>query len=167
MEHRLLKLTRNRPEFFSGHGEKTAENAGDTGMKGLFGSHIHITAKVLDLRLERQNVVTGNIANQNTPNYRPRRLEFEEKMQDALALDQRGKMTRTQESHLPAAFDANSFEGNNWKEFHAKQVYGEDSVDIDKEMSTMAKNSMMYNALSQVIKKNFTGMEKVITKGSM
>lgn len=134
-------------------------------MRGLFGSHINITAKVLDLRLERQNVVTGNIANQNTPNYKVRRLEFEDKLQKALNLDQRGKMTRTEKDHLPATFHANKFQGDGEKEFDPHYVYGEDPVDIDKEMAVLSKNAMMYQALTQVIKKNFSGMEKIIQAG--
>lgn len=134
-------------------------------MKGLFGSHINLTAKVLDLRLERQNLVMGNITNVNTPDYRPRRLEFEEKLQQALNLDMRGKMTRTERSHMPAAFHAGTFKGDGIQEFRARQVHGEDSVDLDKEMTVMAKNAMLYNALTDVIKKNFTGLQKVIQDG--
>lgn len=37
---------------------------------------------------------------------------------------------------------------------------------MDKEMVTMAKNTMYYNALSQVIGKNFQGMNKIIQSGA-
>lgn len=134
-------------------------------MKGLFGSHINVTAKVMDLQLERQNLVTGNIANVNTPQYRTRRLEFEEKLQNALNQDARGKMTRTNKGHMPAAFDPDGFQGDGIKNFKAREIYGEDQVDLDKEMAAMAKNTMQYNALTMVIKKNFQGMQKVIQQG--
>lgn len=45
-------------------------------MKGLFGRHIAVTQKVLDLRLERQNVVMANIANVNTLGTSARKLEL-------------------------------------------------------------------------------------------
>jgi len=134
-------------------------------MKGLFGNHIHLTSKVLDMRLERQNIVTGNIANVDTPDYKARRLEFEDKLQQALNLDARGKMTRTQQNHLPAVFNADGFKGDGLKEFKPRHVYGEDSVDMDKEMAIMSKNGLMYNALASVIKKNFEGLQKVIAEG--
>jgi flagellar basal-body rod protein FlgB len=142
--------------------EETQE---EQGMRGLIGSHIHLTSKVLDLRLERQNLVMGNIANVDTPDYKARRLEFEDKLQSALNHDARGKMTRTQQSHLPAVFSAEGFQGEGFKDFKPRHVYGEDSVDMDKEMAIMSKNGMMYNALASVIKKNFEGLQKIIAEG--
>lgn len=135
-------------------------------MKSIFENHINLTAKVLDLRLERQNVVVGNITNVNTPQYKARRLEFEDKLQQALAQDTAGQVTRTQSGHMPSTFNVDSFTGDGVKEFKPRYVYGEDSVDLEKEMATMAKNAMLYNALAEVINKNFTGIQKAIQEGS-
>ncbi|MBG0778075.1 MAG: flagellar basal body rod protein FlgB [Desulfovibrionaceae bacterium] len=135
-------------------------------MKGLFASHLDLTAKVMDMRLKRQNVVMSNLANMETPNYKPRRLEFEEDLQKALNLDSRGKMSKTSGGHMPAVFDAGTF-GPEWvKDFKPRMTWGEDNLDLDKEMTTLAKNTMMYNALVTVIKKNFDGMKQIITEGS-
>ncbi|WP_419785111.1 flagellar basal body rod protein FlgB [Pseudodesulfovibrio sp.] len=135
-------------------------------MRGIFEHHIQLTAKVMDLRLQRQNLVMGNIANVNTPDYKARRLEFEGNLQKALDLDERGRMTRTNKEHMPVVFNANSFKGKGLEEFQPREVYGEDSVDLDKEMSVMSKNGLMYNALASVIKKNFDGINKAIQEGS-
>ena len=134
-------------------------------MKGLFEPHIDVAAKVMDMRLQRQNLVAANITNAETPNYRPVRLEFEKDLQSALALDMKGKVTRTDEKHLPAEFDVNGFRGKDIREFKPREVFGGDKVDLDKEMTSMAKNTMLYNALTSVIKKNFEGMSKVIAEG--
>lgn len=134
-------------------------------MKGLFEQHFGVVEKVLDLRLQRQNVVMANIANVNTPKYKARKLEFEEDLQKAMHMDQKGKMTRTNESHLPASFDVNGFQGKGLTDWKPRTVYGEDVVDLDKEMTTMAKNSMMYNALTDIISKNFNGLQTVIQEG--
>ncbi|EGB14296.1 flagellar basal-body rod protein FlgB [Pseudodesulfovibrio mercurii] len=135
-------------------------------MRGLFEHNLNVTAKVMDLRLERQNIVTGNIANVNTPGYKARRLEFEERLQSALNQNALGKLTRTQQDHLPIAFDPNGFKGDGIQDLQAREVYGQDEVNLDKEMATNAKNTMMYNALASVIKKSFDGMGKVIQEGS-
>lgn len=134
-------------------------------MRSLFDGNIELNEKVLDLRLERQNLVMSNIANVNTPKYKGKRLEFEQDLQSALNLDARGKMTRTSDAHMPAAFDEGSFEGKGATEYKPRYVYGEDAVDLDKEMTVMAKNAMLYNALTEVITRNFSGMQKVITEG--
>ncbi|WP_421901126.1 flagellar basal body rod protein FlgB [Maridesulfovibrio sp.] len=135
-------------------------------MKGLFGSHIELTGKVLDLRLQRQNLVSSNLANVNTPGYKEKRLEFEEDLQKAMGLDAKGKMTRTSKMHIPTAFDSNKFEGDVISNFEPRVIHGENRVDMDKEMVAMAKNTLYYNALSQVIGKNFQGMSKIIQSGA-
>jgi len=134
-------------------------------MKGLFERHIDVVEKVLDLRLERQNVVMSNIANVNTPKYKSRSLAFEDDLQAALNLDGRGRMAKTDPRHMPFDFDVNGFQGKGLTEFKPRMVYGEDVVDLDKEMAAMAKNSMMYNALSDIEAKNFTSLQSVIQEG--
>lgn len=135
-------------------------------MKGLFEQNIHLVGKVMDLRLQRQNVVMANVANVNTPKYKARKLAFEEDLQSALQLDAKGKMTRTNQMHLPAVFDVNGFQGKGLEDYKPRLVHGEDVVDLDKEMAAMSKNGMMYNALSDVIAKSFTGLQSVISEGS-
>ena len=134
-------------------------------MKGLFEPQIGVTAKALDLRLERQNLVMSNIANVATPGYKARRLEFEDSMQKALDLDARGRMTKTNSMHVPSVFSTDTFKGEELKAFKPRVVHGEDSVNVDKEMTVMAKNAMLYNALSDVIKKDFENLQKVIADG--
>lgn len=134
-------------------------------MKELFEQNIHLVGKVMDLRLQRQNVVMANVANVNTPKYKARKLAFEEDLQSALQLDAKGRMTRTSKMHMPAEFDVNGVQGKGIADFKPRTVYGEDVVDLDKEMTAMAKNSMMYNALTDIIAKNFTGLQTVIQEG--
>lgn len=134
-------------------------------MKSLFRPHIHLQAKVLDLLLERQNVVAGNLANIKTPGYKARRLEFEEDLQAALGLDARGRMVRTNPKHLPAQFDPQSFSADFIKSLTPRVVQGKDAVDLDKEMALMAKNTMFYNAVVTTLRRNFEGLGTVITEG--
>ncbi len=135
-------------------------------MRKLFGRHIQLTGTVMDLRLQRQNLVSGNIANINTPGYKARSLEFEEKLQNALNQNSLGKMTRTDGNHMPTKFSPVGFKGESISAFKGREVIGKDSVDLDKEMTSNAKNTMIYNALTQVIKKNFQGMNKVVKEGA-
>ncbi|OBQ51845.1 flagellar basal body rod protein FlgB [Halodesulfovibrio spirochaetisodalis] len=135
-------------------------------MKGLFESHTLLSAKVMDMQLQRQNVVMSNMANIKTPGYLARRVKFEEDLQKALNLDARGKMTRTSGKHVPAVFDEKKF-GAEWeKDMPLRIVHGEDRVDMDKEMAVMAKNTMRYNTLATVMKSNFEGMKNVISSGA-
>ncbi|MDR2504317.1 MAG: flagellar basal body rod protein FlgB [Deltaproteobacteria bacterium] len=135
-------------------------------MKSLFTPTMHLVGKVMDMQLKRQNVVMSNVANVRTPNYRPRVLEFEKELQSALSLEARGKLSRTGAGHLPGVFDPQTF-GPEWdKKFVPRQAHGEDRVDLDKEMTLLAKTSLQYNTMSTVIKSNFDGARNVITEGS-
>jgi flagellar basal-body rod protein FlgB len=135
-------------------------------MKSLFSQNMNLTEKVLDLRLQRQNLVASNIANIDTPGYRERRIEFEKQLQEALRTNGRGQMTRTNQGHLPTTFDPESFEGILDKDMGGQIVQGKDSVDLDKEMSVMAKNTLLYNAMATVLKKNFEGLQTTIQEAS-
>lgn len=134
-------------------------------MKSLFSMEVGLVGRVMDMQLQRQNVIAGNIANVETPNYKPRELTFEKDLQAALGLDARGRLSLTEEGHIPSAFDPDSF-GPNWeKKLRPRLIYGEDHVNIDKEMAKHAKNQLQYTALSQVMTKTFEGINNIITDG--
>lgn len=135
-------------------------------MKSLFDGNVHLTGRVLDMRLQRQNVVMSNLANITTPKYKAKRLEFEANLQSALNRDARGKMTRTEGGHMPSVFSSDGFQSDLIGGFKHRVISGEDNVDLDKEMATMAKNTMMYNALTTVLKKSFDGLNTTITEGA-
>ncbi len=120
----------------------------------------------MNMQLQRQNVIMGNIANVNTPKYQPRELDFEAELQAALNLDARGKMSHTDDGHMPAAFDPEKFGPQWWKHPQLRIAHGEDRVNLDKEMVKMAKNQLQYNALSQITKSSFDGIRQVIQEGS-
>ena len=66
-------------------------------MKSMFNSQIGLVSRVMDMQLQRQNVITSNLANVETPNYKPRELAFEKELQSALGLDMKGRMSATSE----------------------------------------------------------------------
>ncbi len=134
-------------------------------MKGLYSSQIHLVGKVLDMQLQRQNVINSNLANVNTPKYKPRELEFEGELQKALGLDLKGNMARTSGEHMPTAFSADGFSPEWFKKFTPREIHGEDRVNLDKEMTKLAKNQLHYTALTQVIQKNFEGIKTIIQEG--
>lgn len=131
-------------------------------MKSLFENHVGVVGRVLDMQLQRQNVVAGNMANLKTPGYKALKLDFEEELQSALALDKKGKMSTTSQGHMPHTFSPEGF-GPEWERaVRPRVVHGEDRVNLDKEMATMAKTNLHYTALTSVIRSNFDGIRSVI-----
>lgn len=135
-------------------------------MKSLFDKDISLMSKVMDMQLQRQNVVTSNLANVKTPGYKARKLMFEDELQAALGLDAKGKLSRTSDQHMPSAFSAEGFSPELDKAFKPRVVHGEDRVNMDKEMATMAKVNLHYSALTTVMRSKFEGLKNIITEGA-
>ena len=135
-------------------------------MRSLFSDHINVSAKVMDLELERQNIVASNLANIKTPGYKAVRFNFEKELQSALQLDNQQQMTTTDKNHLPTKFNPSTFQGEWNKVFQTKAIRGKDKVDLDKEMVIQAKTAMRYNTLAKVLKSNFSGLKGIIMKGA-
>ena len=119
----------------------------------------------MDFQIQRQNIVSGNLANINTPGYKARTLEFEKDLQAALGISQNGPVSRTHPKHLPAKFSPDATEASVVRELNPRVVQGTDNVDLDRETATMAKNTLMYNTLATVMQKNFSGMKQLIQEG--
>jgi flagellar basal-body rod protein FlgB len=134
-------------------------------MKSMFNMEVGLVGKVMDMQLQRQNIISGNIANVETPNYKPRELTFEKELQSALGLDARGELSQTSSAHMPTTFSPNSF-GPEWDmAVKPRVVHGEDRVNLDKEMAKHAKNQLQYTALSQVMTKSFESLNSIILDG--
>ena len=134
-------------------------------MKSLFSSQVGLVGTVMNMQLQRQNVIAGNLSNIDTPNYKPRELSFEKELQTALGQDMEGQMSRTSEEHIPSTFDPASFRPE-WSEaFKPRLIHGEDRVNLDKEMAKHAKNQLQFTALAQVLTKTFEGVNNVIQDG--
>ena len=134
-------------------------------MKSLDQDHMRIVSKVMDMQLQRQNVIMGNVTNVNTPNYKPLELKFEKELQDALNLDVKGKMARTSGGHMPSIFDSGTFSADWTRRFIPRRAHGEDRVNVDKEMVKMAQNNLQYNTLSQITKSGYDGLKTIIAEG--
>ncbi len=135
-------------------------------MKSIDQDHMQLVSRVMDMQLQRQNVIMGNITNVNTPNYKPLELTFEKELQQALNLDAKGKISRTSSGHIPSVFDSTTFNADWVKRFMPRRAHGEDRVNIDKEMVKMAKNNLQYTTLSQVTKSGYDSLKTVITEAS-
>jgi len=135
-------------------------------MPDIYGANADLLGKVLDLRIERQNLVMSNLANVNIPGYKARSMDFERELQSAMGTQEmKDALTRTNAAHVPGNYDVNGYQGGVLKEFKPRTIYGADAVDLDKEMTAMAKNSLMYNSLTMLTQKNFEGINKVIADG--
>ncbi len=118
-----------------------------------------LLARALDYRATRQDLISSNIANVDTPFYRSRDISFEESLaaQKAKIFNERElklKMATTDEKHLQGMDEGSSIKAEIFfRDGHMARNDG-NTVDLDVETTEMAKNMTMYNAIIAAMKKN-------------
>ena len=114
----------------------------------------------------RQEVISNNIANVNTPNFKKSDVVFEDLLAKELNPGQSGKleMVRTNDRHLPAGADAPASAKIERQDTTTMRV-DNNNVDIDSEMAGLAKNQLYYNAMSTQLGGFISRMKNVITSG--
>ncbi len=133
----------------------------------LFSKTMSLMEQALNLRSERHQVISGNIANQDTPGYRSKEIRFKEIMNTANGTSTKIPLKKTNPSHLtPALKRADSSTS------HAVQSASSRSTRLDgntvngeEEMVKLAENTLMYNATAQIIASKFRGLKNVIREG--
>ncbi len=113
----------------------------------------------LNARAVRQDMISSNIANADTPYYRPRDIAFEDilKKEANKTFGQKEpvlEMAKTAGMHMdPIDSSGRPQPTMFYRDGHMARNDG-NSVDLDVEMSEMNKNSTMYGALVNAYKKN-------------
>ncbi|MFL2095781.1 flagellar basal body rod protein FlgB [Marinilactibacillus psychrotolerans] len=121
-------------------------------------SNINLLHRALDASNLRQETVSSNIANVNTPGYKAKRVEFESLLKDAM--DGTG-LQRTNERHygVSGASDVTA----TVKEQDGNMV-GDDgnNVAIDTEMAELSANSIYYQALISQTSAQYSMLRSVL-----
>ncbi len=132
----------------------------------LFSETISILEKSLNLRSKRHQILSTNIANMDTPNYKAFELVIEEELKKPPGHTSGIKLARTDESHLPIS--PRSRDDVKLKQADPPEftLRGDgNTVDIDKTMGDLAENTLLYKTLAQMISKKFLGLKNVIQGG--
>jgi len=103
---------------------------------------------------ERQKVITGNIANINTPNYKTKELVFENELKLAKTNSDL-KLNVTHHNHIKIQAEMNNKSKSTLIEVQNLQEQNDgNNVSLDKQMSEMSKNRTEFHAIQSAIKKD-------------
>jgi flagellar basal-body rod protein FlgB len=119
-------------------------------------------AQGMQLRAQRSEVIAGNIANADTPNYKAKGMDFNKAMQQANLQQQMG-MSRTNSKH----FDTRT-ELNNNVDFRIPDqpdTGDGNTVDVQVERNLYLENSLEYQAGVQFLSGKIKALQKVISGG--
>lgn len=123
-----------------------------------FDKALGLHEKAVLTRLQRAEVLAGNLANADTPGYKARDIDFRAVMQGANS-DQMA-MARTHAGHIPAGEGAAS--GELMYRTPLQPSIDGNTVDTQTELVEFSRNSLEFQANFQFLNSRFSGLMKAI-----
>ncbi len=117
----------------------------------------------LNFREMRQELISSNVANANTPGFKAKKLDFEEALARALDTDGQMQMNVSDGRHFNVGNGGfNNLEPEIYDDPNGVVSENGNTVDVEAEMARMAENKLMYDALVQLINKKMGMMKYAI-----
>ncbi|MBP2629411.1 MAG: flagellar basal-body rod protein FlgB [Firmicutes bacterium] len=125
---------------------------------------VNVLSQALNASNMRNNVISNNIANVNTPGFKKSEVVFESLLAEQLTPSSKKlAMTRTQDKHFPMSSTEQGVVTPKINMINNTTMRTDgNNVDIDTEMAGLAKNNIYYNAAVRQIGDYFTSMKSVI-----
>ena len=125
-------------------------------------NYVNILDKAADAANLRNELLTNNIANVSTPNYKRKDLDFESVLQGELAGDKNLSKAVKKANQNLETLDAQVYTDN------ASLSYRLDgnNVDINTEEARLAENQIKYQALVDLMNQEFARYNTVLSSGN-
>lgn len=131
-------------------------------MRGISG--FQHTSRILERTLDalglRHRVTAHNIANVNTPGYQPRQVSFEESLGQAMRID-----AQNRQANVASVNSATNFRINIAQQPVTMLRADGNGVDVDKEMVTIAKTVIAYNAITTLTSRLYSRVRLAVKEG--
>ena len=132
----------------------------------IFSQTVSILEKALDLRSKKHNVIASNIANMDTPDYKAFDLVIEKELQKVTGKGNSISLNKTNVAHMQSRGSKADGVSVVIDDTQGLSLRGDgNTVDIDKQMGSMAENTLMYKAAAQMIYRKFQGLKSAIQGG--
>jgi flagellar basal-body rod protein FlgB len=121
------------------------------------------------VRSARHEVLSANIANADTPGYRPKDLDFNSVMKSALeSRDTATPGSERQSDHFgvsPANLQSAIYEPEFPDSRHGEDRLDGNGVSIDRQMALMSENALAYEASLTLLSRALAGLRYAIGEG--
>lgn len=135
-------------------------------MKGLFDKTTNALSASIYFRLLNHNLISSNIANVETPNFKAKKMDFEDILSRAIDLESFKKMDIQKDSHYVLhGNQLKNLKPNIYDNPNGKVSKSGNTVDLEQEMTALAENTLLYKAALQLINKKIAALKYVITEG--
>ena len=118
--------------------------------------------QALGISQQRHALITGNISHLETPRYKPKDIDFQGALKQAMDKNPRVSMAQTDPRHLGTApdgmkgVDVTEEEGE-WNGFNW--------VNIDKEMTRLVENDLLFRTASEILIRKIGLLKEIIREG--
>lgn len=128
-------------------------------------NNINLLTKALDASWKRNEIITNNIANAETPGFKKSTVLFEEILEEQFN-NKKLKGVITDVKHIPINdININDIKYKIKTEGSFNTRMDKNNVDIDVEMAERAKNEIVYNILTSKVQDSFRKIKFVINEG--
>lgn len=121
-------------------------------------NYINVLDKAADASWKRNEVITNNLANVDTPGYKRKDVQFQSYLQSALMGDN-SLDTRVANANLDS-LDASVYTDGSSTSYRLDG----NNVDIDTESAYLAENQIRYNALLDSMTQEFNRIKAVLVR---
>jgi flagellar basal-body rod protein FlgB len=134
---------------------------------GLFNFADRVNLSAMSHRLRRSQVISGNIANAETPGYRALGYDFEKQLQDVAQNGDPLPVKVSDSKHLRNAFT--QADGSIRPEVFVRPTesvpHDGNTVDIDTEMAQFSENQILYRATVESLNRKIGMLRYAISGG--
>lgn len=120
--------------------------------------------KALDASYLRQQAISNNIANINTPDYKADRVVFEQELKKSMSASS-VSLKATHANHIGLQDAQREAAPRLVKDQSPAMRNDGNNVDIDMEMANLAANQLLYNTLVQQTNQKISTLRHIITEG--
>lgn len=128
----------------------------------LFGKTFQTLESSMNYASLKNQTISNNIANVDTPNYKAKNVVFKDVLGDQMNKPFQAK--RTHSKHIPFSSGYNT-PFNVVSRSNTSYNHNGNNVDIDKEMADLAKNQIYYQSLVDSLNGKFRSLSNVIKGG--
>lgn len=132
--------------------------------KGIFDPTIGALNTSLNVRQLEQNVLSANIANADTPNYKAKRVEFESALREALGVGEDLRPAGTHAKHIVPS-ETDPIFPEVYEDPNGIESIDGNTVDRAAEMAKLAENQILYNSSVEMLKRKLGMLRYAVSDG--
>ena len=127
-----------------------------------FANAFNALEKAINIAQQRNLYISSNISNIDTPGYKPKHIDFKSELASALETNRKMTLEKTDPRHI-------SIENNERQIIAPSEEQGEwngyNWVNIDKEMTNLTENNLVYRSAIEVLLRKISLLKEVIKEG--